>query len=466
MHSDGRSRWPGWARTAALACCLLLGACAFAPPYRQPDVDVSRPFPVPSPVAADARTAGDLAWPEVFRDPRLQQLLRLALANNADLRVAVLNVQAARAQAKIAAAALLPDVVGGAGFSRTESRPLTTQQWSASIAVPAYELDLFGRVRSLKLQAVEQYLATAEAQRAAQMSLVAEVAAQYFQLRQAEEQVALAEQTLAAVSRSLEVNRARVDAGDASEVDQRAAEGQVLQAKISINSYRRLAAQTTHALEVLIGQALPTELPDRKPFNDSDQIAALAPGMPSELLVRRPDILQAEHLLRAANANIGAARAAFFPSVTLTASAGTASSELRGLFATGSGSWSFSPQVSVPIFNAGRNRAGVRVAEANAGIRIANYQRAVQTAFREVADALVAASSYGDEWSLRIALVGAQARRLELATARYDQGEDSYLNVLSAQQDLYSAQQGMIGAQYNRLLALISLYQALGGGWQ
>jgi len=217
---------------------------------------------------------------------------------------------------------------------------------------------------------------------------------------------------------------------------------------------------------LLVGEPLPTDLPAPRSFNDTNLVAEIPAGLPSELVQRRPDILEAEHTLKAANANIGAARAAFFPTITLTASVGSTSSQLAKLFGSGTGVWSFAPQITVPIFTGGQNKADLDAAKVSTRIDVANYQKAIQTAFREVADALVANSSYAEEIKEQTALITTQQRRYDLSNLRYRQGDDTYLNVLSAQQDLYSAQQGQIQAQYNKLASQISLYKALGGGWQ
>jgi len=357
-------------------------------------------------------------------------------------------------------------VNGSGGMTRSHSPGITSGQWNASVGTSAYEIDLFGRVRSLSRQALEKYFATEEARRGAQMTLVAEVASQYFALRQAEEQKALAERTLAAVQESYSLNKATFEAGATSELDLRTAEGQVQTAKINILNYERQKAQAENALTLLVGCALPADLPTARPFGDSNLLADVPAGLPSELVERRPDILQAEHTLKAANANVGAARAAFFPRITLTSSVGTTSSQLSELFGSGTGVWSFSPQITVPIFAGGQLRADLEAAKVGTHIEVANYEKAIQTAFREVADALAANSTYAMELTERTILIAAQERRFELATLRYRQGEDSYLNVLSAQQDFYSAQQGLLAAQYNKLTSQISLYQALGGGWK
>ncbi|HEX7618100.1 MAG TPA: efflux transporter outer membrane subunit, partial [Verrucomicrobiae bacterium] len=406
------------------------------------------------------------AWKNVFADERLKQLIGLALTNNLDLRVAMLNVEQSRAQYRITRSASFPSVNGSGSYTRSGNFSTDAESWSASLGSTAYEVDLFGRVRSLNRQALEKYFATAEARRSAQITLVSEVADEYFVWREAEEQLRVARQTLAAVQESYDLNSATFAAGASSELDLRTAEGQVLSAKISVLTYERQIAQAQNYLAVLIGQPLPADLPAPRPFSDTNLVADIPAGLPSELVQRRPDIIEAEHTLKAANANIGAARAAFFPRITLTGSLGTSSSQFEELFGSGTGTWSFSPQVTVPIFTGGQNRADLDSAKVSARIEVANYQKAVQTAFREVADALVANRSYASQIVAEAALINTQQRRYDLATLRYRQGDDTYLNVLSAQQELYSAQQGQIQAQYNKLSSQISLYKALGGGWQ
>jgi len=351
------------------------------------------------------------------------------------------------------------------GFAGADGS-VTTSSWSAGIGISAYELDLFGHVRSQTAQALEQYFATEEGRRAAQVTLVGELATQYFTLRQAQEQLQLARDTLEAVQASHALNKATFDAGQSNELDLRQSEGQVETAQLNLQIYQRQVTEARNALELLLGTALPADLPAEQPFRDEGLIAEIPAGLPSDLVARRPDILQAEHSLEAANANIGVARAAFFPTISLTGSAGFGSSQLSSLFRTGSREWSFSPQISVPIFTGGRNRAQLESAQAAERIQVATYEKAIQTAFREVADALIDIETYSRQIEIENALIGTQQRRLELATLRYRQGEDTYLNQLTAQQDLYTAQQGLLQAQFNKLAGQIALYRALGGGWQ
>ena len=448
-----------------LIVSMALSGCTMMPQYQRPAASVASAYPTAT-TTNSASAAADLAWADFFADERLKQLIELALTNNLDLRVAALSVEQSQAQYRITRSASVPGVNGSGSFTRSHMGDSTANQWNASLGTTAYELDFFGRVRSLNRQALEKYFATAEAQRSAQIALVAEVASQYFAWRQAEEQLQLAQRTLATVQESHDLNQATFNAGASNELDLRTAEGQVQTAKINVLTYERQLAQTQNALGLLLGCPLPADLPAARSFNDTNLLAAVPAGLPSELVQRRPDILQAEHTLKAANANIGAARAAFFPSVKFTGSIGTTSSEFEQLFGSGTGVWSFSPQVTVPIFTGGQNRADLDSANVSVRIEVANYQKAIQTSFREVADALVATGSYASQIQAQAALIAAQQKRFELADVRYRQGEDSYLNVLSAQQDLYSAQRGRIEAQYNQLVSQIALYQALGGGWK
>ena len=446
------------------ATALALSGCTMIPKYERPAAPIAAQYS--SSTETNAPSSANTAWRDFAADERLQKLIELALVNNRDLRVAMLNVEQSRAQYRITRSSSFPGIDAGGGYTRSGDFHVSSDQWSASIGTTAYEVDLWGRVRSLNRQALDKYFATAAARRSAQISLVAEVASQYFALRQAEEQITLARQTLKTVRESFDLNKALFDAGASSELDLRTAEGQVQTAKINVLTYERQRAESENALVLLVGQSLPSDLPAARPFNGTNLLADISPGMPSELAQRRPDILQAEYTLKAANANIGAARAAFFPRITFTSSIGTTSSQLSDLFGAGTGVWSFSPQITLPIFTGGQNRADLDSAKIGRRIEVANYEKAIQTAFREVSDALAGNSAYAAEITERTALIAAQQRRFELATARYRQGEDSYLNVLSAQQELYSAQQGQLAAQYQKLASRIALYKALGGGWK
>jgi multidrug efflux system outer membrane protein len=433
------------------------------PKYERPTAPVAPQYP--GVTATNASAAATLPWTNYFADEQLKQLIELALTNNNDFQVAVLNVEQSQAQYRITWSASLPTVNANGSYQKAHANGVTADQWSASLGSTAYEVDLFGRVRSLNRQALEQYFATVEGKRSAQVSLVAEVATEYFTLRQTEEQIVLAKQTLQTVQDSYALNQATFDAGASSELDLRTAEGQVQTAKINLLSYERDRAQAENYLVLLIGQPMPTNLPPARSFNDTNLLADIPAGLPSELLQQRPDILEAEHTLKAANANIGAARAAFFPTITMTASVGSTSAEFEKLFGGGTGVWSFSPQITLPIFTGGQNMASLDSAKVSKRIDVQNYMKAIETAFREVADALVASRSYTEQIGEESLLVTAQQRRFELANLRYRQGDDTYLNVLSAQQDLYSAQQDLLQDRFRQLTSQISLYKALGGGW-
>jgi multidrug efflux system outer membrane protein len=477
-------------KVACLAAVASLMACTMIPRYQQPALPVPDQYPGAAAGSATSSApvaAADVAAHDIFRDERLNRLVDLALANNRDLRTAVLNVQQTEAQYRISRSALFPSVNGSASGTRSfssfstagllpgepvgigvpaSSIGFTENTFSASVGVTSYELDLFGHVRSQNAQALEQYFANEAAQRAAQVSLVGQVATQYLTLRETEELLALTQSTLVAVQSSYDLNKAMFDAGASNELDFRQSEGQVETARINVETYQRQLQQARNALQLLLGAPIPDDLPAARPFSDDGMVADVPAGLPSDLLTRRPDILEAEHTLKAANANIGVARAAFFPSISLTGSVGVSSTQLSSLFKAGSGTWNFGPQISVPLFAGGHNVAELDVAKVSERLDVVAYEKAIQTAFREVADALVEVDSYARQITLEQALIDTEQRRLELATLRYRQGEDTYLNELAAQQDLYSAQQGLLQAQFNRLSSKVSLYQALGGGWK
>ncbi len=388
--------------------------------------------------------------------------------------MAVLNVEQTRAQYRIQRAALIPTVNANASGTRQHtafgyngnSGGATFSQYSVELGVSSYEVDLFGRVRSLKRAALENYFASEEARKSAQIALVAEVASQYLNERELDEQLKMTQQTLDAVQNSYNLIKASYDAGASSELDLRSAESQVETAKANAANFEQQRDQAQNALVLLVGEPLPADLPPPQSLNEQNLLTDLPPGLPSDLLQRRPDILEAEHTLKAANADIGAARAAFFPTITLTGGGGTASTTLEGLFAPGSQVWNFSPQINWPVFATGTAKAELDAIKAGKLIQVADYEKAIQTAFREVSDDLVAKKFADEQLADQTALVKAEQRRYDLADARYRNGVDSYLTVLTAQQDLYSAQQNLIATQFARLSNLISLYQALGGGWQ
>lgn len=446
------------------------------PKYHRPEAPVAAEWPkgVPYAKAEGGGHAADIAWRGFFKDAQLQKLIELALENNRDLRVAALNVELARDQFRIQRSALYPTVgpsAGGmrgrtaAGVNGSDAAQLGNV-YTASYASAAYEVDLFGKLRSLTREQQEKYLASAEARTSVQIALVAQVAVGYLTLCEAGEQLAVARDTLKAVQDSYQLNKRSFEAGTASELDLSTADAQVQTARVQAMEYERQEALALNALTLLVGQTLPAGVARPRPLNDGAVLANLPAGLPSDLLLRRPDIRQSEHLLQAANANIGAARAAFFPTISLTSSVGASSLELSKLFSKPAATWAFSPQISVPIFDGGKNLAALDAAQVSKRIEVAQYEKAIQTAFREVADALAGKGSFERQVAARETLVAAEQKRYTLANARYRQGVDNYLNVLSAQQDLYSAQQGFIQARFARLSSQIALYKALGGGWK
>jgi multidrug efflux system outer membrane protein len=462
----------------AIAASGLLSGCTLAPRYTRPDAPVPATFTTAGEGTGDTVTpVADIGWREVFTDPALQQVIALALDNNRDLRVAALNIEVARAQYRVQRAALAPglEVAGSGSGSRTpgdlssSGQAQVAHSYSATLGFSAYELDLFGRVRSLKDQALQQFLSTVEARRSTQISLVSQVATAYLTLAADQDLLQLAQSTLASQEASYQLQQRSFELGAASALVLRQAQTTVESARVDVERYTAQVAQDRNALTLLVGTALPAELrPTTLPGTadaEGNVLAAIPAGLSSQLLQYRPDILEAEHDLRAANANIGAARAAFFPSISLTASAGSASPGLSGLFDAGSGSWSFAPSISIPIFNAGRNRANLDMAVANRDIEVARYEQAIQTAFREVSDALAERDTLGRQLQAQQALVEASTDSFRLSHARFERGVDSYLSELDAQRSLYSAQQTLISTRLQRFTNLVTFYKAMGGGW-
>nr|AFZ61499.1 OprM family outer membrane lipoprotein [Pseudomonas fluorescens] len=462
----------GWRlmnKLSAFALAGLLGGCSLIPDYHRPEAPVPAQYPQQGVYALAQSGTSD--WQQLFHDPALQQLIGEALVNNRDLRVAALNVEAFQAQYRIQRADLFPAVSAtGAGQRRRlpgdvtgTGKPAITSSYSATLGISAYELDLFGRIRSLSEQAMLTYLGTEEARRSAQLSLVANVANAYLTWRADQELLALARQTLVANEHSLRLTRGSKTAGKASALDVVQASTSVESTRASVARYERQVAQDLNSLALLVGGPVDEHLPSR-PLAD-DWVARVPAGLPSDLLQRRPDILQAEYQLRAANANIGAARAAFFPSVSLTANAGSASTELSGLFKGGSGSWTFQPQINLPIFNAGSLRASLDYAKLQKEITVAQYEKSIQTAFQEVADGLAARQTYTDQLEAQRDFVAANQQYYNLAEHRYRSGVDSNLTFLDAQRALFSSQQALIIDRLAQLVAEVKLYTALGGAW-
>jgi outer membrane protein, multidrug efflux system len=465
-------------RAGALLLTTLLSACALEPVYERPGAPVSSNYPTglaygsTKPSGSAAPAAADIGWRDFLTDPRLQRLVEIALANNRDLRVTALQVQEAQAQYRIERAALLPSVSASAQASSSRT-PASLSSTGAAYVLRDYsvgpsvswELDFFGRLRSLKEQALYQYLGTEQALKAEQILIVSEVADQYLTLLAADEELAVTRQTLESSQKSYELTRLQFQTGTGSELSLREAETVVEQAKANLASQLRARAQAENALVLLLGQPLPADLPSGNGLGGQSMLADIPAGLPSDLLTRRPDVLEAEAALRAANANIGAARAAFFPTISLTGSYGTASASLSGLFRSGSQAWSFAPSITMPIFEGGRLRAELDVAKLEKDVSVAQYEKAVQNAFREVADGLAARGTYDDQVAALERYTNAQQRRFDLSELRFKQGVDDYLTVLTAQTDLYSAQLSLVSARLNRLTNRVDLYRELGGGW-
>ncbi|MEQ9510706.1 MAG: efflux transporter outer membrane subunit [Alloalcanivorax xenomutans] len=453
----------------ALAVALALSGCTLAPSYEQP------PSPVPDQFreGADATQVTLPGWRDFFAEPELQQLIQTALANNRDLRLAMLDVEELRAQYRIQRADLFPDIgLNGTGTRQRVPGDLSNtgesqvqSQYGANVGISAYELDLFGRVRSLKDAALQNYLASEEAQRSAHITLVSEVANAYLTLVADRENLRISEETMEAYRSSLDLTQRRFDLGVGSELELRQAQTALETARANRARFARLVAQDSNALATLVGAPLPPLPNDNLEASGLVELSDVPSGLSSNVLLARPDIIRAEHLLRAANANIGAARAAFFPSISLTGTFGTSSAELDGLFESGSRSWSFSPSISLPIFTGGRNRASLDVAEVRRDQSVATYEQTIQTAFQEVSDALVARETLLEQEIAQQALVDATRRSLELSQQRYELGADDYLAVLDAQRSLLTARQELVSITLSKLANQITLYRALGGGW-
>lgn len=461
-------------RLSPLLAAALLGACAnLAPEYQRPAAPVAAAWPSGGAVQAGGPAAADLAWADFFVDARLRSVIGASLANNRDLRAAALQIERARALYQIQRADRFPTVEAATAIDaqRTPAslapsgRATTSRQYEAGIGFSRYELDFFGRVRNLNEQALQAFLATAESRRSVQISLVAEVANVYLTLAADRERLQLARRTFDTQDASYSLIRRRFEQGAASQLDLRRAQTTVDAARGDVARFTRLVAQDENALALLVGAPLRAEwLPEA--LAPAASLADLPVGVPSDVLQRRPDIRQAEHRLQSTHAVIGAARAAFFPSVTLTGFGGVASAELSDLFRGGAGAWSFVPRVALPIFDGGRNRATLQAAEVGREIALAEYERAIQGAFREVADALAARGTLGQQIDAQQALVDAAVDSQRLSDIRFREGAESYLTVLDAQRSRYAAEQDLIGLRLQRLANQVTLYKVLGGGWQ
>jgi outer membrane protein, multidrug efflux system len=487
--------------TLAVCTAALLGGCSLVPDYLRPDLPVAPSYPTGAAYkganqtpAQAAASADGIGWRDFFTDPRLQSLIDAAIRNNRDLRVAALNVAAAQAQYRVQRSDLFPQIgLNGAGefgslpegtalpisgtsvgsgsggaatnVVPTGSEHVSYRYYSAGIGFTSYELDLFGRLRSLTSQAFEQYLGYAETARSSQISLVAEVASGYLAVLADQALLKITEDTLASETASYTLTNTMFKGGTTTLISVRQAETAVDTARANLALYTRQAAQDENALVLLLGEPMPADLPLGRGLDEQGLLSDLPPGLPSDLLFRRPDIAAAEHNLIAANANIGAARAAFFPSISLTGSGGVAGSQFSHLFTGGGLTWSFEPQLNIPIFTAGQNQGNLDLAKVQKNIQVAQYEKTIQTAFREVSDALAARTTYIDQVKAQQQLVDAAADSVRLSTLRFRTGVDTYLPVLTAQQSLYSAQQTLLNLKQAQLANLVTLYKALGGGW-
>ncbi len=451
-----------WRLVAALTAALA-GCTALAPPYERPAAPVDTRFA--GVAAVDAAPVADLAWRDFFTDARLQQLIGLALQGNRDLRLAALAIEQARAQAQVRDADRWPSVSAGlAGTQAPTATGSSNRLYTAGVQVSAWELDLFGRLRGLSDVAAAQVLASVEARKAVQVSLVAAVAGAHLALAADDELQRVVREALATREASLKLVRLRVDHGASSALDLRQAESLLEGARVALAQATRQRALDENALVLLLGQPLPAGLPPARPIA-APGLPELPVGLPSDVLLRRPDVRQAEQALIAANANIGAARAAFFPRITLTASAGIASSDLAGLFSGPHLAWAFVPQLLQPLFDAGRNQGNLQLAQLGRDAAVAQYERSVQQAFREVADALAGRATLGEQAASQGRLVQAEAARSDLVDLRYRNGAASHLELLDARRSLLAAQQALVQVQALQAQNAAALYRVLGGGW-
>src|ERR1700722_3018900 len=456
---------------------MTFSACTLEPKYIRPDA----PAAMPEHNIVSGMPAEDLGWRTFFPDSQLQQLIALPLANTRDLRVAALNVEAAQARYRIQRAGLFPTIAASTteqaerlpGSVLAASLPtgsasvpgdIVFRSYTAGIGFTNFELDLFGRIRSLDHAGLQQYFSFEETRRSAQIALVAEVANAYLAMLTDQTLLVITRQTLQNQSDSYDLTRKMFERGTASELALRQAESTVDTARANLAQYSRVLAQDRDALQLLLGALVPEGTDFSAGLDRSDIVSAVEEAIPSDVLVNRPDVLAAEHLLEAANADIGAARAAFFPAIELTGSLGSASTELSGLFKHDSLAWTFAPQISVPLFAGGANKANLRTAEVARNTAVAQYEKAIQVAFREVADALQARGYLEEQLASQQALVSASQDAYHLAQMRFRGGVDNYLSELDAQRSLYDAQQQLQIVRRQRFENLVTLYKTLGGG--
>lgn len=452
---------------------VLLTGCTMAPKYTRPEAPIPTGWPSgpaykETPSTPGGPVTAEVQWRQFFADERLQKIIDTALKNNRDLRVAALNVERARALYRVQRAEFFPTVETGTSASKQHATIsgstglVTIRQYSASLGISSWEIDFFGRIRSLSKKALEEYLATEQARRSAQILLVSEVANAYLTLAADRENLQLAQSTLESQQAAYKLIQRRFEVGLAPELDLRQVQTRVDAARVDVAQYTGQVAQDENALNLLAGSPISADLLPEL-LSAVKSLPEVSPGISSEVLLCRPDILQAENLLKAANANIGAARAAFFPRISLTTAIGTASGDLSGLFKSGSFVWDYAPQIVLPIFDA-RTWSALKVTKVEKDIAVAQYEKAIQGGFREVADALAQKGTLGDQLAAQQSLLAATAKTYRLSTLRYEKGIDIYLNVLDAQRSLYSAQQELIAIRLAKLTNQVRLYAVLGGG--
>lgn len=456
------------------AGCLLLAAglsaCALGPDYTRPDVETPTTYRGAALTDTPPGSLGDLAWWDLYQEPELRNLIEQALAHNLDLRIAVARVEQARAVVGPARLLLLPQIAARGGIEREQSsverasggdRTETTRTASLDLS---WELDLWGRLRRESEAAGAELLAAEHGRRGVMVSLVAEVATNWFRLANLHEQLHVTLATTETRAQFLQLTQAQAERGTVSGLDVATAEAQLAQARVSIPEFERQIAQTEHALSLLLGRN-PGEFA-RPELPRSAATPEVPAGLPSTLLGRRPDILQAEQALVAANARIGSAKAALFPTISLTGSFGSLSGDMSTLFTGPAQTWSAGVNLLQPLLDAQRNLYRIDLADARKAEALAAYEKAVRNGFREVADALVARQKLAEVERAQTELVGAQQRAEEIATARYKVGYSSYFDVINADRDLFNAKLALSSARFNSQLALVQLYRALGGGWQ
>lgn len=456
---------------------LILGGCSFAPKYQQPALPVTNHFTTISKISVDQshnnQVAAKLTWQEYFHDSCLHQLIAQALTNNRDLRVATLRIDRAQALYQIERSKLYPGIYGT--YNQNNKRvpgdlsytgfPMIEHNYQFGVSALSWELDFWGRVRNLKQSALENFFATAAAQAAAKISLISQIAENYLTLRELDERIMIADQTIANHQKSFRIFTRRFQTGATSQLDLLQVETLLTQAQALGAQLRQARDAQFHFLTLLVGSPLKPMTTNMR-LNDKIMPQQLRIGLPSELLTTRPDIIAAEHKLKASGANIGAARAAFFPNITLTTFAGTASNGLTGLFKGGSGSWAFTPSITTPIFTAGRYLANLKVTQVDRSIAVAEYEKTIQVAFREVLDALSAHYWLSQQVQIQRRMVVAEGRRSYLAELRYNNGAAPYLEVLDAKRDWLAAEQQLVQTRKALLSSRVRLYTALGGGSQ